>query len=39
MREPRAMKEIPKIRLKLYEEWKNMTEEEMLQSIHREAKK
>ena len=39
MKEPKAMKEIHEIRLKLYEEWKNMTPEEMLASIEEGAEK
>ena len=37
MEEPTAMKEIHEIRLMLYEEWKDMTTEEMLKSIEKGA--
>lgn len=39
MKEPKAMREIHEIRLRLYREWKNMTDEEMIASIERGAEK
>ncbi len=39
MREPKAMKEIHEIRLRLYKEWKNMNDEEMIASIEKGAEK
>ena len=37
MEEPKFMQELHKIRRQMYEEWKNMTDEEMFASIEKGA--
>ena len=36
-KEPRAMRDIHKIQERIYEEQKNMTDEEKLEALHREV--
>jgi hypothetical protein len=39
VKEPRAVKEIHDIRLKLYHKWKNLSDEEMINAIKTSSRK